>query len=121
MPGLHFFKSGGKSKTGVYRDMSAISSIKNRIKQAAPSELSSLLSEAQSLLAANPSLDNYFRIHIFKEYNKRAFKVGATMLTPYDGGFRPSGDVSGSPSSNLLLIEDGTSLLLFDGTEFLLE
>lgn len=101
--------------------MATIATIKNEIHRANCAELDTLYSEAQSLLAANPSLENYFRIHVFKEYNRRKFNLcdGVGMLTPFDGGLKPMGLILSTIDT--ILLEDGTEILLEDGTALLLE
>lgn len=101
--------------------MATIATIKNEIHRANCSELDSLLSQAQTLLASNPSLESYMRTHVFKEYNRRKYKLcgGAGMLTPFDGGLKPLGTIASSSST--ILLEDGTGILLEDGTNILLE
>ncbi len=101
--------------------MATLATIKNEIHRASCAQLDTLLVEAQSLLASNPSVENWMRVHVFKEYNRRKFKLcgGVGMLTPFDGGLKPTGSISGSGSA--ILLEDGTSILLEDGTELLLE
>lgn len=102
--------------------MATLATIKNEIHRASCAQLDTLLGEAQSLLASNPSLENWMRTHVFKEYNRRKFKLcgGVGMLTPFDGGLKPLGTLySGDPS--YLFLEDGTNILLEDGSELLLE
>lgn len=103
--------------------MATLATIKNEIHRAACAELDTLLTEAQTLLVQNPSVENWMRIHVFKEYNRKKFNLcgGAGMLTPFDGGLKPLGSLSGSGGTNSLLLEDGSYLLLEDGSEILLE
>jgi hypothetical protein len=101
----------------------AINTIKQRIHIASCAELADLLTEARGYVADNPSLENWFRIHFFKEYNRRNYFLcgGGAMITPFDGGLKPTGDLGSAETSDALLLEDGTDLLLEDETQILLE
>lgn len=102
----------------------AISTIKQRIHTASCSDLADLLEEARGYVEANPSLENWFRIHFFREYNRRNFFLcgGGAMITPFDGGLKPTGDLGATTGDgSAILLEDGTDLLLENGDPILLE
>lgn len=102
----------------------AINTIVQRIHRASCSEMADLLTEARGYVDANPSLENWLRIHFFREYNRRNFFLcgGSAMLTPYDGGLKPTGTlVSEVEVYSAILLEDSTDILLEDGYPLLLE
>jgi hypothetical protein len=101
--------------------MASLVTLKNEIHIANCSTLNTLKAEADAFVVANSTLLNYARNHWYREYNRRKFFLCQRndMISPYDGGFRPT---TYTPSvSNVLLLEDGTDLLLEDGTNILLE
>ena len=102
--------------------METLLSIKNKMHSASCSDLSALLTEANSILATNLDMVPWARSHIYREYNRRKFILcaGADMMEPYDSGFRPVGPIS-FVTESVILLEDGSNLLLEDGSNLLLE
>lgn len=85
-------------------------------------ETLTLKSAADSYVVADPLLLNYYNNHVYRVYNQRRFfeAAGDSMISPYDGGFRPT-SYSPSSSSSHILLEIGDDLLLESGDYFLLE
>lgn len=81
-------------------------------------ETLTLRAAADDYVAADPTLLNYYNHHVYRVYNMRRFfeAGGASMITPYDGGFRPT-----TYSLPHLLLENGDNILLESGGAILLE
>ena len=102
--------------------MASISEFKNRIHIANCADLDTLKSQIDSYVTDNPSLLSNAIQHIYREFNKRKYKIcgGIGMIEPYDAGFRPT-SYTPSIGAGYILLENDAEILLENGENLLHE